>query len=74
MKTKAGRLSEYANEIALNPDDKHSYLYDIQQRQGDSRENFLRDVIATVKIDEAWENYMSELRNWLQERKIALGL
>ena len=74
LKTKEGRLSVYANEIALNPDDKHSYLYDIQQRQGDTRENFLRDVISTVKMDEAWENYVSELRNWLRDRRQAHGL
>lgn len=74
LRTKEGRLSEYANEIALNPDDKHSYLYDIQQRQGDTRENFLRDVISMVKTDAAWENYVSELRNWLQDRKVVHGL
>jgi len=74
LKTKEGRLSVYANEIALNPNDKHSYLYDIQQRQGDTRENFLRDVISTVKMDAAWENYVGELRVWLQNRKEAHGL
>lgn len=74
LKTKEGRLSEYANEIALNPDDKHSYLYDIQQRQGDTRENFLRDVISQVKTDAAWENYICDLRNWLQDRKLVHGL
>lgn len=74
LKTKEGKLSEYANETALNPNDKHSYLYDLQQRQGDSRGNFLRDVIAMVKTDEAWKDYVSELREWIRDRKKSYDL
>ena len=74
LKTKTGKLADFANEIAPFPDDKHSYLYDIQQRQGDTRENFLRDVIALVKTDAAWPNYVSELRTWLNAKKVELGI
>ena len=74
LKTKTGKLADFANEIAPFPDDKHSYLYDIQQRQGDTRENFLRDVIALVKTDAAWPNYVSELRTWLNAKRVELGI
>ena len=74
LKTKTGKLADFANEIAPFPDDNHSYLYDIQQRQGDTRENFLRDVIALVKTDAAWPNYVSELRTWLNAKRVELGI
>jgi ABC-type lipoprotein export system ATPase subunit len=74
LKTKTGKLADFANEIAPFPDDKHSYLYDIQQRQGDTRENFLRDVISLVKTDAVWPNYVSELRSWLNTKKAELGI
>lgn len=74
LKTKNGILAGYANEIPPHPVDKHSYLYDIQQRLGDTRENFLRDVIDLVKTDAAWPKYVSELRTWLYNRKAKLGI
>ena len=34
----------------------------------------LRDVIALVKTDAAWPNYVSELRTWLNAKKVELGI
>ena len=67
-------LARYANEINEVADDKHSYLYDVQQRSGESRESFLTRLTNVLAEQEFWSEYISELNEWLDVRKAALGL
>ena len=67
-------LAKYAQEINEVADDKHSYLYDVQQRSGESRESFLTRLTHILAEQEFWSNYVSELDKWLDARKLALGL
>ena len=55
-------------------DDKHSYLYTVQQRSGECRESFLTRLTNILGGQEFWSNYVSELDRWLDARNIALGL
>lgn len=67
-------LGKYAQEIIEVADDKHSYLYDVQQRSGESRESFLTRLTGILAQQDFWAEYVSELGNWLDARKAALGL
>ena len=51
--------------INQSPDDKHSYLYDIYEMQGESKETFYRNVVTTVKSDPAWAGYVSAITDWI---------
>ena len=67
-------LVTYAQEINEVADDKHSYLYDVQQRSGECRESFLTRLTNILARQEFWSNYVGELDKWLDARKTALGL
>lgn len=67
-------LAQYADEIHGVEDDKHSYLYDVQQRSGESRESFLTRLSEILAEQEFWADYVSELNEWLDARKAALRL
>ena len=67
-------LAQYANEINEVEDDKHSYLYDVQQRSGESRESFLTRLSNILAEQEFWADYVRELNEWLDARKEALKL
>lgn len=74
LKESDNDLAKYAQEINEVADDKHSYLYDVQQRSGESRESFLTRLTNILAKQEFWSNYVSELEIWLDARKNALGL
>ena len=74
LKTKQGSLSEFANRIQTNINDKHHYLYDIFILQGESRPIFLKELIEELRVDPAWDNYVSEVNTWAFNCKQTLGL
>ena len=74
LKTKEGKLSELANGIDDNQGDRHGYIYDVYQLQGESREIFLKELIEVLEADGQWANYVSEVQSWAQARKQELGL
>lgn len=67
-------LAEYAQQIKEITDDNHTYLYDMQQESGESREGFLTRLASLLAQQDFWPDYVKELREWLEARKTALGL
>lgn len=65
LKTKQGELADLANSVNQLPNDKHSYLYDIYEMQGESKETFYRNVVTTIKADPAWAGYVSAITDWI---------
>ena len=65
LKTKTGELPDLANMVNQSPDDKHHYLYDIYEMQGENMETYLRNVVKLVKQDAAWDSYVSEITAWI---------
>ena len=66
-------LSRYAQEIIEQADDKHKYLYDVQQSSGENRESFLTRLTNILAQQEFWSDYVRELDEWLNTRKEVLG-
>ena len=65
LKNKTGELADLANMVNQSPDDKHHYLYDIYQMQGEDMGTYLRNVVQLVKQDAAWGGYVSEITAWI---------
>ena len=65
LKTKQGELANYANMVNLSPDDKHHYLYDIYQLQGEDMGTYYRNVVKVIKDDVAWTDYVKEVTDWI---------
>lgn len=65
LKTKQGELANYANMVNLSPDDKHHYLYDIYQMQGEDMGTYFRNVVKAIKGDAAWTDYVKEVTDWI---------
>lgn len=65
LKTKQGELADMANSVNQSPDDKHSYLYDIFEMQGESKETYYRNVVTTIKDDPSWAGYVSAITDWI---------
>ena len=65
LKTKQGELADLANQISRSPDDNHCYLYDIFELQGEDKETYYRNVVATIKGDPAWAGYVSPITDWI---------
>ena len=65
LKTKQGDLADLANMIDQSPDDKHSYLYDIFELQGEDKVTYYRNVVRTIKTDPAWAGYTRAINNWV---------
>lgn len=66
-------LAEFAKEI-VSVDNKHSFLYDVQQKSGENRESFLTRLMTILADQEFWSDYVKELVEWLDTRKKILGL
>ena len=66
-------LVDYAKAI-VGVANKHSYLYDVQQRSGEERCVFLFQLTKILAKQEFWSEYVKELSDWLDARKAALGL
>lgn len=54
LKTKQGILAEFANGLDPLQGDKHSYIYEIYQLQGEERPIFLKDLVESVKENTEW--------------------
>lgn len=65
MKTKQGELADLANSVDQAPDDKHHYLYDVYERQGEDINIFNRNVVQLVETDPAWAGYVQEVTDWI---------
>ena len=65
LKTKQGELADLANQVNQAPDDKHHYLYDIYQMQGEDMSTFFRNVVHEIKDDAAWSEYVKEITDWI---------
>jgi hypothetical protein len=65
LKTKQGDLADFANQVNQSPDDKHHYLYDIYEMQGEDKMTYYRNVVQSIKGDAAWCGYVSEITNWI---------
>lgn len=74
LKQTTNYLATLAQEIMAVADDKHSYLYDVQMKSGESREGFLTRLTAILNHEPFWKEYVAELSSWLEERKNELGL
>lgn len=74
LKTKQGTLAEFANRIDPSQGDKHRYIYEIFQLQGETRPIFLKELVDKIKDDVAWPQYVSEARTWAHEKRMELGL
>lgn len=70
LKTKTGELADLANMVNQSPNDKHHYLYDIYQMQGEDMGTYFRNVVGLVKQDVAWNGYVSEITTWIAGLKI----
>lgn len=69
LKTKQGELADLANHVNRSPDDKHHYLYDIFEMQGEDKGTFYRNVVKAVKSDSAWPTYISAITDWIVSLK-----
>lgn len=67
-------LAKYAQQIKEISDDSHTYLYDVQQESGESREAFLTKLTQILAKQAFWPDYVKELREWLESRKTDLCL
>lgn len=65
LKTKQGELADLANMVELSPDDKHCYLYDIYEMQGEDKGTYYRNVVISIKTDPAWPGYVSAITDWI---------
>lgn len=74
LKETDNELSRYANELIEVANDKHSYLYDVQQRSGESKESFLTRLTNILSEEVFWSDYVIELNEWLDNKKQNLGL
>lgn len=74
LKASVNDLAIIAKEIRAVGDDKHSYLYDVQMKSGESREGFLTRLTAILNHESFWNEYVAELSSWLDDRKKELGL
>ena len=74
LKETENDLAVYARDIIEIADDKHAYLYEIQQKSGESRESFLTRLTGILSQQLFWHDYIKELDDWLNNRKVALGL
>ena len=64
--------SDFANmakEIIEVRDDQHKYLYEIQRRSGENREVFLYKLMNELSNMDFWQDYVSELQGWLDNKK-----
>jgi len=69
--------SEYAitaREVPAVLDEKHLYLNDVAERCGEKREIFLSRIMETLSKMDFWGDYVSELRDWLNEQRPLMGL
>ena len=67
LKTKQGELADFANMVDQSPDDKHHYLYDIYEMQGEDKTTYYRNVVKTIKEDAAWNGYVREITDWIAQ-------
>ena len=67
LKTKQGELADFANMVDQSPDDQHHYLYDIYEMQGENKTTYYRNVVKTIKEDEAWNGYVREITDWIAQ-------
>ena len=74
LKETENDLLLYAQDIIEIADDKHAYLYDVQQKSGESRESFLTRLTNILSKQDFWFDYIKELDEWLNNRKTVLGL
>lgn len=74
LKASVNDLVIIAKEIRAVGDDKHSYLYDVQMKSGESREGILTRLTAILNHEPFWKEYVAELSSWLDDRKKELGL
>ena len=74
LKTKQGPLAELANGLDPLQGDKHSYIYEIYQLQGEARPIFLKELVEKVKEDAAWSQYVAEVQSWAHAKRVELGL
>ena len=74
LKGTANDLATIAREIKAVADDKHAYLYDVQIKSGESRDAFLTRLMSVLSKEAFWNDYVSELSSWLDDRKRHLGL
>lgn len=65
LKTTQGDLADLANMVNQNPDDKHHYLYDIYQMQGEDMGTYCRNVVKAIKNDAGWDGYVNEITDWI---------
>lgn len=74
LKTKQGTLAEFANGLDPLQGDKHSYIYEIYQLQGEARPIFLKELVEKIKEDVAWPQYVEEIQTWAHAKRLELGL
>lgn len=65
LKTTLGDLADLANMVNLSPNDKHHYLYDIYQMQGEDMGTYCRNVVKAIKGDAAWDGYVKDITDWI---------
>ena len=66
LKTTQGELADYANIVDQNQDDRHHYLYDVYQLQGEDMGTYCRNVVKAIKSNAAWGGYVQEITDWIQ--------
>lgn len=54
--------------------DKHQYIDDMINKLGGSREVELARIVNEVSETESWKEYTRPIREWLESRKIELGI
>lgn len=65
LRTKTGELADLANMVDQSPNDKHSYLYEIFEKQGEDKSTYYRNVVRTIKNDVSWNTYVSAITDWI---------
>lgn len=70
LKTKQGRLADLANRIDQLPDNKHGYLSAVAKLYGEDMNIFYRDVVAVVKSDSGWKEYVKPLTDWVNSHTL----
>lgn len=66
-------IQNAAKEI-IHPPDKHGFIYHLVQTLGDDRAVQLTRVIPLAAKHPDWPSYTQRVREWLQQRKVALEL
>lgn len=74
LKTKQGKLADFANSLDPRQGDKHGYIYEIYKLQGEARPIFLKELVEKIKEDNAWAHYVAEVQKWAHAKRLELGL